>query len=115
MTHEGNIYNASKEMKKINVDIMGISEMRWPEAESIEVDDYRVHCSGTQDNTLQNGVGITVNKEIAECVTDSVPFSEKAMLVLIDARPVNLNIIQIHEHTADKLIGMHGLGEQFTW
>ncbi|KAL1446308.1 hypothetical protein WDU94_012325 [Cyamophila willieti] len=102
MAQEGNIHTAVKEIKRMNVDIMGISEMRWPGAGVVEVDKYRVYYSGTEDGMHYNGVGIIVSKEIDKCITNFVPVFERVMLIQISARPVNVNVIQIYAPTADK-------------
>ncbi|KAI5696142.1 hypothetical protein M8J75_008778 [Diaphorina citri] len=65
MAQQGKIYNATKEMRRMKIDILGISEMRWPSEGSIEVDEHRVFYSGAQDNKYMNGVGIIVSKTIA--------------------------------------------------
>lgn len=102
MAQAGNINNATKEMRRMKVNIMGISEMRWPGVGSVDVDEHRVYYAGTQDGKFLNGVGIVVTKEIAQSVINFVPFSERVLLIQINARPVNLNIIQIYAPTADK-------------
>ncbi|KAI5722374.1 hypothetical protein M8J76_013841 [Diaphorina citri] len=102
MAQQGKIYNATKEMRRMKIDILGISEMRWPSEGSIEVDEHRVFYSGAQDNKYMNGVGIIVSKTIANSVTNFIPFSERLILIQISATPVNLNIIQVYAPTADK-------------
>uniref|UniRef100_A0A8D8Q4X5 Craniofacial development protein 2 n=1 Tax=Cacopsylla melanoneura TaxID=428564 RepID=A0A8D8Q4X5_9HEMI len=101
MAQIGNIQNATKEMKRMQVDIMGISEMRWPAAGTMNVDEHRVFYSGTQDGTHQKGVGIIVTNKIAHSVTNFTPISERVMLIQMNARPVNLNIVQVYAPTTD--------------
>lgn len=101
MAQKGNIQNATKEMKRMQVDIMGISEMRWPAAGTMNVDEHSVFYSGTQDGTHQKGVGIIVTNKIAYSVTNFTPISERVMLIQMNARPVNLNIVQVYAPTTD--------------
>uniref|UniRef100_A0A8D8VC16 Craniofacial development protein 2 n=1 Tax=Cacopsylla melanoneura TaxID=428564 RepID=A0A8D8VC16_9HEMI len=101
MAAPGKIENTIEELKRLKIQIMGISEMRWCGAGQRHVDEYTIYYSGTTNDTAEYGVGIILEKRIAHCVTNFVPVSERILLIQINARPVNINIIQIYAYTTE--------------
>ncbi|XP_055390541.1 craniofacial development protein 2-like [Condylostylus longicornis] len=56
---------------------------------------------GNNTSTHRNGVGIIATDKIIDYVTECVSYSDRIMLMKINAKPVKLNIIQIYAPTAD--------------
>ncbi|CAG9828488.1 unnamed protein product, partial [Diabrotica balteata] len=102
MARSGKIDNAIQEMERMTIDIMGISEMRWPGTGSIDKKDHRIFYSGSLDGKLEHGVGVIITRKISRCILNFVPVSNRVILLQIRANPVNVNIIQIYAPTADK-------------
>lgn len=102
MAQQGKINNAIKEMKRMNIDILGISEMRWPGTGMIQIDKHKTYYSGTTNGKFEFGVGIIVTQEVARSVKNFIPVSERVIVLQLEARPVNINIIQIYAPTTDK-------------
>lgn len=75
--------------------------MRWPGTGYKDEDEFRTYYSGTTNSMFQHGVGIVVQKKIVQCVTNFVPVSERVMLFQLNARPANINLIQIYAPTSD--------------
>lgn len=59
------------------------------------------YYSGTTNNEHKYGVGIVVSKNVAMCVTNFVPISERLLLLQIEAKPARINIIQVYAPTRD--------------
>lgn len=52
-------------MARMNTDIMGVSDVRWPEDGNLWNEDYRFIFSGTwQENPGRGGIGIMLRKDI---------------------------------------------------
>ena len=51
------------EMERVNVDILGISELKWTGMGEFNSDDHYIHYCG-QESLERNGVAITVNKRV---------------------------------------------------
>ena len=51
-------------MKRMNIEIMGISEMRWPGAERIEKEEHTVFYAVSSDGKLEYGVGMIVTRHM---------------------------------------------------
>jgi len=52
-----------QEMARVNVDILGISELKWTGMGEFNSDDHYIYYRG-QEFLRRNGVAITVNKRI---------------------------------------------------
>ena len=52
-----------KQMSRVNVDILGISEVRWTGMGDFNSDDHYIYYCG-QESLRRNGVAIIVNKRI---------------------------------------------------
>ncbi|XP_055388335.1 craniofacial development protein 2-like [Condylostylus longicornis] len=89
-------------MQRLKIDIMGICETWWPNGGECSAQGVKFHYSGNNSPSHRNGVGIIVTEHLAKCVTNFIPLSDRPMLLKINTKPVELNVIQIYEPTAEK-------------
>ena len=61
--NQGKLEVVKQEMARVNVDILGISELRWTGMGEFNSDDHYIYCCG-QESVIKNGVAITVNKRV---------------------------------------------------
>ena len=54
-------------MARVNVDILGISELKWTEMGELNSDDHYIYYCG-QESLRRNGVAIMVNKRVSNAV-----------------------------------------------
>ena len=54
-------------MTRVNIDILGISELKWTGMGEFNSDNYNIYYCG-QESLRRNGVAITVNKSL-KCST----------------------------------------------
>ena len=59
--HQGKLEVVKQEMARMNIDILGISELRWTERGEFNSDDHYIYYCG-QESLKRNGVAIIVNK-----------------------------------------------------
>ena len=59
-----------QEMARVNVDILGISELKWTGMGEFNVEDHYIYYSG-QESLRRNGVAIIVNKRVQNEVLGS--------------------------------------------
>lgn len=102
MYEAGKIYNAIREMDRLSIDIMGISEMRWTDSGQCIINDHQIYYSGNNEGEHRDGVGIILSEHLAKHVISFSPVSDRIMVVRIDSLPVRTNIIQVYAPTADK-------------
>ena len=59
----GKLEMAKQEMARVNIDILGISELKWTGMGEFNSDDHYIYYCG-QEYLRRNGVAITVNKRV---------------------------------------------------
>lgn len=94
----GKLENLKREMRKNQIDIMGISEIRWPHQGDFWYDEYRIiHTQATSERI--GGVGVILNKELGQRVTEYIQYNERTMRVRISTKPADTVIIQVYMPT----------------
>ena len=61
--NQGKCEVVKQEMARVNIDILGISELKWTGMGERKSDDHYIYYCG-QESLRRNGVAITVNKRI---------------------------------------------------
>ena len=61
--NQGKLEVVKQEMARVNVDILGISELKWTEMGEFNSDDHYIYYCG-QESLTRNGVAIIVNKRV---------------------------------------------------
>ena len=59
--NQGKLEVVKQEMARVNVDILGISKLKWTETGEFNSDDHYIYYCGWE-SLRRNGVAITVNK-----------------------------------------------------
>ena len=54
-------------MGKVNIDLLGISELKWTGMGEFNSDDHYIYYSG-QESLRRNGVAIIVNKRVQNAI-----------------------------------------------
>ena len=65
--NQGKLKVVKKEMARVNVNILGISELKWIGMDEFNSDDLYIYYSG-QESLRRNGVAIIVNKRVQNAV-----------------------------------------------
>ena len=66
--NQGKLEVVKQEMARVNVDILGISELKWTGMGEFNSDDHYIYYYG-QESLRRNGVAFIVNKKSPECST----------------------------------------------
>ena len=61
--NQGKLEVVKQEMASVNIDILGISELKWTGMGEFNSDDHYI-CYCRQESLRRNGVDITVNKRV---------------------------------------------------
>ena len=69
--NQGKLEVVRQEMARVNVDILGISELKWTGMGGFNSDDLYIYYCG-QESLRRNGVAIIVNKRVQNAVLDAI-------------------------------------------
>ena len=61
--NQGKLEVVKQEMARVNINILGISELKWTGMREFNSDDHYIYCCG-QESLRRNGVAIMVNKRV---------------------------------------------------
>ena len=61
--NQGKLEAVNQEMERVNIDILGASELKWSGMAEFNSDDHFIYYCG-QESLRRNGVAIIVNKRI---------------------------------------------------
>ena len=62
-TNQGKLEVVNQETARVNIDILGISELKWTGMSEFNSDDHHVYYCG-QESLRRNGVAIIVNRRV---------------------------------------------------
>ena len=65
--NQGKLEVVKQEMARVNIDILGISEIKWTGMGNFNSDDHRIYCCG-QESLRRNGVALIVNIRVQNAV-----------------------------------------------
>ena len=65
--NQGKLEVVKQEMAKVNIDILGISELKWTRVDKFNSDEHYIYYCG-QETLRRNGVAIIVNKRVRNTV-----------------------------------------------
>lgn len=94
----GRLENLKREMDRLELDIVGISEVRWEEECDFWSGDYRVII--TKANHGQAGVGIVMRRRIAQRISYYEQVNERIAIVKLDTKPKPTTIVQVYMPTS---------------
>ena len=89
--NQGKLEVVKQEMARVNVDILGIRELRWTGTGEFNSDDHYIYYCG-QESLRRNGVAIMVNKRVRNAVVGCNLKNDRMISVLISLSKANLSI-----------------------
>ena len=98
--NQGKLEVVKPEMARVNVDILGISELRWAGMGEFNSADHYIYYCG-QESLKRNGVAITVNKRVQNAVVECNLKNDRMISVCFQGKPFNIMIIQAYALTSN--------------
>ena len=98
--NQGKLEVVKQKMARVNVDIPGISELKWTGMGEFNSDDHYIYYCG-QESLRRNGVAIMVNKKVQNAVLGCNLQNNRMISVLFQGKPFNITVIQVYAPTSN--------------
>ena len=99
-TNQGKFEVVKQEMARVNVDILGISELKWTGMGEFNSDDHYIYYCG-QESLRRNGVAIMVNKRVPNAILGCNLRNDRMISVCFQGKPFNITVIQVYAPTSN--------------
>ena len=84
----------------MNIDILGISELRWTEMGELNSDDHYIYYCG-QESLRRTGVALMVNKRVRNAVLGCNLKNDRMISVHFQGKPFSITVIQVYAPTSN--------------
>ena len=98
--NQGKLEVVKQGMARVNVDILGISELKWTGVGEFNSDDHYIYYCG-QESLRGNGVAIMVNKRVQNAVLGCNLRNDRMISVRLQGKPFNIIVIQVYAPTSN--------------
>ena len=98
--NQGKLEVVKQEMARVNVDILGISELKWTGMGEFISDDHYIYYCG-QESLRRNGVIIMVNKRVRNAVFGCSLKNDRMISVHFQGKPFDIMVIQVYALTSN--------------
>ena len=95
--NQGKLEVVKQEMARVNIDILGISELKWTGMGEFNSDDHYIYYCG-QESLRRNGVAIIVNKRVQNAVLGCG--LKMTVSVHFQGKPFSITVIQVYALTS---------------
>ena len=92
--NQGKLEVVKQEVARVNVDILGIGELKWTGMGEFNSDDHYIYYCG-QESLRRNGVAIMVNKSVRNAVLGCNLKNDRMISVRFQGKPFNITVIQV--------------------
>ena len=98
--NQGKLEVVKQEMARVNVDILGISELKWMGMGKFNSDDHYIYYC-RQESLRRNGVAIMVNKRVCIAVLGCNLKNDRMISVRFQGKSFNITVIQVYAPTSN--------------
>ena len=83
--NQGKLEVVKQEMARVNIDILGLSELKWTGMGEFNSDDHIYYCG--QESLRRNGVAIIVNKTVQNAVLGCNLKNDRMISIRFQGKP----------------------------
>ena len=98
--NQGKLEVDKEEMARVNVNILGISKLKWTGMSEFNSDDHYIYYCG-QESLRRNGVAIMVNKRVQNAVLGCNLKNDRKISVHFQGKPFSITGIQVYASTSN--------------
>ena len=98
--NQGKLEVVKQETARVNIDILGISELKWTGMGEFNSDYHYIYYCG-QESFRRNGVTLIVNKRVQNAVLGCSLKNDRMISVHFQVKPFNITVIQVYSLTSN--------------
>ena len=98
--NQGKMEVLKQEMERVNIDILGITELKWTGMGEFNSDGHYIYYCG-QESLRRNGVTIIVNKRVLNAVLGCNLKNDRLISVCFQRKLFNIRVIQVYAPTSN--------------
>ena len=98
--NQGKLEVVKEEMAGVNIDILGISELKWTGMGEFNSDDHYIYYYG-QEWLRRNGVVFIVNKRVQNSVLVCNLKNDRMISAHFQGKPFNITVVQVYAPTSN--------------
>ena len=98
--NQGKLEGVKQEMARENINILGISELKWTGMGEFNSDDHYIYYCG-KESLRRNGVAIIVNKTVRNAVLGCNLKNDRMISVHFQGKPFTITVIQVYAPTSN--------------
>ena len=96
--NQGKLEVVKQEMARLNIDILGISELKWTWMGEFNSSNHYIYY-WRQESLRRNEVAIIVNKRVRNAVLGRNLKNDRMISVRFQGKPFNITVIQVYAPT----------------
>ena len=93
--NQGKLEVVKQEMASVNIDILGISELKWTGMDEYNSDGHYIYYCA-QESLRRNGVVLTVNKRVQNAILGCNLKNDRMISVRFQGKPFSITVIQVY-------------------
>ena len=98
--NQGKFDVVKQEMARVNINILGISKLKWTGMGEFNSDDHYIYYCG-QESLRRNGLAIMVNKKVQNAVLGCNLKNDKMISVRFQGKPFTITVFQVYAPTSN--------------
>ena len=98
--NQGKLEVVKQGMARVNIDILGISKLKWTGMGEFNSDDHYIYYCG-QESLRRNGVAIMDKKRVQNAVLGCNLQNDRMISVHFQGKPFNITVIQVYALTSN--------------
>ena len=98
--NQGKLEVVKQEMARVNINTLGVSELKWTGMGEFNSDDHYIYYCG-QESLRRNRVAIKVNKRVRNAVLGCNLKNDRMISVHFQGKPFSITVIQVYALTSN--------------
>ena len=98
--NQGKLEVVKQEMARVNIDMLGIRELKWTGMGEFNSDDHYIYHCG-QEFLRRNGVALIVNKRVQNAILACNLKNDRMISVRFQGKPFNITVIEVYAPTSN--------------